>query len=198
MLNPQIIPKKIIDDANYYHKRLSEYDQNFRGDNKEGLMVGAMSIACKINNTPRTAKELATTFKVDPSVATHGCKTAHSILNYLEKDSINKDKTTFSKTKPELFIERYCSKLNMNAELTKVCMFIAIKIEKNSLMMENTPHSIAAGIVYFVAQICNLTITKKNVKQISEISEVTINKCCNKLEKIACELIPPMIINKYR
>lgn len=189
--------KKIIDDAIYYHKRLSEYEQNFRGDNKEGLIIGALSISCKVNNTPRTAKELATTFRVDTSIATHGCKMAHSILNHLEKDNINRDKTTFNKTKPESFIERYCSKLNMNGELTKVCMFIAIKIEKNSLMLENTPHSIAAGIVFFVAQLCNLAITKSDVKKISEISEVTINKCSIKLEKLTSDLVPPVIIAKY-
>ena len=40
----------------------------------------------------------------------------------------NKDKTLFCKTKPVDFIERYCSKLNMNTELTKLCTFIAIQI----------------------------------------------------------------------
>jgi transcription initiation factor TFIIIB Brf1 subunit/transcription initiation factor TFIIB len=33
---------------------------------------------------------------------------------------VNKDKTNFGKTKPEAFIERYCSKLNINNELTKL------------------------------------------------------------------------------
>ena len=48
------------------------------------------------------------------------------------------------------FIQRYCSKLNMNNELTKLCEFIAIRIERNNMIPENTPHSIAAGIVYFI------------------------------------------------
>jgi len=190
--------KKIIDDSIYYHKKLSEFDQTFRGDNKEGLLIGAMSIACKINKAPRTAKELAKTFHVDVTIATQGCKMATSILTQLEKDVVNKDKTTFCKTKPDAFIERYCSKLNMNAELTKVCMFIAIKIDKLNMMPENTPHSIAAGVVYFIAQLCHLPITKKDVKIISEISEVTINKCCNKLDKMTSELVPSVILNKYK
>jgi hypothetical protein len=54
-------------------------------------------------------------------------------INELEKDMDNKDKTTFCKTKPEAFIERYCSKLNINSELTKLAQFIAIKIEKNNI-----------------------------------------------------------------
>ena len=99
--------------------------------------------------------------------------------------------------KPEDFIERYCSKLNINAELTKLCQFIAIKIEKKNLMPENTPHSIAAGIVYFISQLCKINVSKREVKSISEISEVTINKCYKKLEKLTEELVPQVILNKY-
>jgi transcription initiation factor TFIIIB Brf1 subunit/transcription initiation factor TFIIB len=109
----------------------------------------------------------------------------------------NKDKTAFCKTKPEAFIERYCSRLNINSELTKLCHFIAIKIEKLNLMPENTPHSIAAGVVYFISQMCKLNVSKKEVKNISEISEVTINKCFKKLEKKLDDLIPAVILKKY-
>ena len=89
------------------------------------------------------------------------------------------------------------SKLNINSELTRVCQFIAMKIEKTELMPENTPHSIAAGVVYFIAQICKLNISKRDVKNISEISEVTINKCFKKIEKLKDDLIPAVILKKY-
>jgi len=191
------ISKKIIDDAIRYHKKISEYEQTFRGDNKDGLMAASIYISCRINNYPRTAKELATIFHLDVTSSTHGCKNAQTILNILEKDMDNKDKTSFCKTKPEDFIERYCSKLSINSELTKLGQFIAIKIEKKNLMPENTPHSIAAGIVYFISQLCNLNVSKRDVKNISEISEVTINKCYKKLEKMTCELVPAVILNKY-
>jgi transcription initiation factor TFIIB len=191
------ISKKIIDDAIRYHKKICEFEQTFRGDNKDGLLAASIYISCRINNYPRTAKELATVFHLDVTSATQGCKNAQTILNVLEKDMDHKDKTLFCKTKPEDFIERYCSKLNINSELTRLCQFIAIKIEKNNLMPENTPNSIAAGIVYFIAYLCKLNVSKKEVKTISEISEVTINKCFKKLEKIQMELIPPVILNKY-
>jgi transcription initiation factor TFIIB len=191
------IPKLIIDDAIRYHKKICEYEQTFRGDNKDGLIAASIYISCRINNYPRTAKELATIFHLDATSATHGCKNAQLIINKLEKDVDNEDKTNFCKTKPEAFIERYCSRLNINAELTNVCKFISIKIEKLDLMPENTPHSIAAGVVYFIAQTCKLNVSKKDVKMISEISEVTINKCFKKLEKMIEQLIPPVILKKY-
>jgi transcription initiation factor TFIIIB Brf1 subunit/transcription initiation factor TFIIB len=110
----------------------------------------------------------------------------------------NEDKTLLCNTTPISFIERYCSKLNINSELTNVCKFIAIRIEKGNLIPENTPHSIAGGIVYFISQCCNLNISKRAVHKISEISEVTINKCYKKLETIKDKLIPSAILEKYK
>lgn len=191
------IPRLIIDDAMRYHKKISECEQSFRGDNKDGLLLASIYVSCRVNNYPRTAKELAEMFHLDVTSATKGCKMAQVILNQLEKDMDIKEKTSFSKTTPDSFIERYCSKLSVNTELTKLCQFVARKVEKQGLMPENTPHSIAAGVIFFVAQMCNLNVSKLDVKNVSEISEVTINKCYKKLEKIKDELIPRVILTKY-
>ena len=69
--------------------------------------------------------------------------------------------------------------------------------ELDNLIPENTPHSIASGIVYFVSVVCNLNINKKTINNISEISEVTINKCYKKLSKLQSQLIPKSILEKY-
>jgi transcription initiation factor TFIIIB Brf1 subunit/transcription initiation factor TFIIB len=44
---------------------------------------------------------------------------------------------------------------------------------------------------------CHLSITKKDVNRISDMSEVTINKCYKKLYDMRERLIPKMIIDKY-
>ena len=75
--------------------------------------------------------------------------------------------------------------------------FIACKIQKSNMIPENTPHSIAAGIVYYICCLCELNITKKDIHNISQISEVTINKCFKKLEGFTNELIPLSIKRKY-
>ena len=190
------IPKIIIDEALRQHKKLSEM-KTFRGCNRDGIIAASVYIAGRIHNYPRTAKEIATVFVLDNTSATKGCKNAVNLLNKMEEYNTNIDKTKFHQTRPTAFIERYCSRLNLNKELTMVCKFVASKIEKNNLIPENTPHSVAAGIVYFVSQTCNLNVSKKNVNTVSEISEVTINKCYKKLDKIKRELIPGIIIKKY-
>ena len=65
-----------------------------------------------------------------------------------------------------------------------------MRIQKNNLIPENTPHSIAAGIVYFMAQTCRLNLSKRDVNKVSEISEVTINKCYKKLEGFSRQVGP--------
>ena len=196
LANQSGIPKLIIDDAMRYHKKISEA-KTFRGLNRDGIIAASIYVSARINNYPRTAKEIATIFRLDNTSATRGCKNAISIINDMEHDMENSDKTSLCKTTPLSFIDRYCSRLNINGELTKLCKFIAIRIQNNNLIPENTPHSIAAGIIYFVSQECRLNVSKRNVNSISEISEVTINKCYKKLESMKSELIPQPIISKY-
>jgi transcription initiation factor TFIIB len=196
LANQAGISKMIIDDAMRYHTKISEV-KTFRGDNRDGIIAATIYIAARNNNCPRTAKEIATIFHLDNTSATRGCKNASSILNEIEHELNNDDKTSLCNTTPLSFIERYCSRLNINAELTKLCKFIATRIQSSNLIPENTPHSIAAGIVFFVAHQCKLNISKKNVNTVSEISEVTINKCYKKLEALRDTLIPKAVLAKY-
>ena len=190
------IPKLIIDDAMRFHKKVSEA-KTFRGLNREGIIAASIYISARINNYPRTAKEIATIFNLDNTSATKGCKNAISILNEIENNNEGDKKIELCKTTPESFIDRYCSRLNISNELTKLAKFIAIRIQNNNFIPENTPHSIAAGIIYFISQECNLNISKNAINNISEISEVTINKCYKKLESIKLKLLPKQIIDKY-
>ena len=99
------MPKMIIDDAIRYYKKISEFDVSFRGDNRDGILAAPIYISCRVNNCPRTAKEIAQIFHLDVTSATKGCKNALLIINQLEKDIDNKEKTNFCKTTPESFIE---------------------------------------------------------------------------------------------
>jgi transcription initiation factor TFIIB len=113
-------------------------------------------------------------------------------------NTLNASTDDLCATTPSSFIERYCSRLNMNSELTKLAKFIAKKIEQTGCINDNTPHSIASGIVYFVAQTCNSSISKTDVKQVCGVSEVTINKCFKKMELHKEKLVPQVILHKYQ
>ena len=73
------IPKMIIDDATKYHKEISEA-KTFRGLNRDGIIAASIYISCRVNNYPRTAKEIADIFNLDNTSATKGCKKC--FINY--------------------------------------------------------------------------------------------------------------------
>jgi transcription initiation factor TFIIB len=191
------ISKIIIDDAKKYHKKISDYNLKFRGNKRDGIIAASIYISCRINNCPRRAKEISDMFNLDITSATIGCTNAISIIKDIEKNHTIEDKTTFCQLNPESFIDRYCSKLNINDELTKLCKFIAFKIKQQQIMLENTPHSITSSILCFISYYCKLSITKKDIKNVTEISEVTINKCFKKIDSIRTLLLPKQIIQKY-
>lgn len=192
------IPRIFIDDAMAIHKDISE-QKMFRGMNRDGIKAASIYISCRLNDCPRTSHEIAEIFMLDKTAATNGCSMAVSILSNLERNGTTLSVSTqdLCSTTPSSFIERYCSKLNINNELTLLAKFIAKKIEQTGYINDNTPHSIAAGIIFFISQECNLTITKTNVKHICGVSEVTINKCYKKMDIIKEKLIPTAIKKKY-
>jgi len=190
------IPRIFIDHAMVVYKDISE-QKMFRGMNRDGIKAASIYISCRLNECPRTAHEIAEIFKLDKTSATNGCSMAVNILHNIERSIDPSQQAELCQTLPSSFIERYCSKLNINNELTMLAKFVAIKIEKNNIITDNIPHAISAGVIYFVSQNCGLPITKQSIKQISGVSEVTINKCFKKLDVISDKLLPKAILNKY-
>ena len=191
------ISKIIIDDAIRYHKTISD-NTTFRGLNRDGIIAASIYISCRINKTPRSAKEIAKIFHLDNTSATKGCKNAITIINTIEKNLSQSEKSDFGSTNSESFIERYCSKVNIPADLIKLALFISKVINSGNMIPENTPPAIAAGIIYFIAVEYNLSVTKTIIHQVSEISEVTINKCYKKMIHMKDKLMPKMFIEKYK
>jgi len=191
------IPKMIIDDACRYHKLISE-KQTFRGSNRDGIIAASIYIACRIRDYPRTAKEIAYMFHLDTASATKGCKNAMTIINELEQD------TTYNTTSSLSFIERYCSQLDIPVPMIKVAEFISMQISKQNLIPEKTPHSIAAGIIYFVVfEFLNLTLKEKekkkeDIRNIIHISAMTIDKCFKTIYNAKDQLIPKKVYDTFK
>jgi transcription initiation factor TFIIIB Brf1 subunit/transcription initiation factor TFIIB len=86
----------------------------------------------------------------------------------------------------------------MSPDMTRVAEFISLQIEKNTLIPENTPHSVAAGILYFISIEFGLDITLTQIKMVSDISDVTVMKCFKKLQAIKDQLLPAQVYQKYK
>lgn len=190
------IPKIFIDDAMSIHKDISE-QKMFRGMNRDGIKSASIYISCRLNGCPRTAHEIAEIFRLDKTSATKGCSMAVNILSNIERSFAPEQQADLCTTRPSSFIERYCSLLFVNVELTMLSKFIANKIEQSNIITDNTPHAVAAGIIYFVSNTFGLNITKNDIYLKCGVSEVTINKCFKKMDTIKNELIPKCLLDKY-
>ena len=76
--------------------------------------------------------------------------------------------------------------------------FVAARVEKMNLIPDNTPYSIAAGIIYFVCQFYGLSQSKSDIAIVCKVSEVTISKCCKKLEDRKADLVPACLLKKVQ
>ncbi len=190
------IPKIFIDEAMVIYKDISE-QQIFRGINRDGIKAASIYISCRLNGCPRTSHEIAEIFKLDKAAATNGCSKAMTIINNIDRGTTRTDTTMRSSmcsTAPSQFIERYCTKLNLPTETVMLARFVAAKLEKDNVITDNTPQSIAAGIVYFIGQVCGLGISKVDINKVCGVSEVTINKCYKKMDAIKDRLVPASML----
>jgi transcription initiation factor TFIIB len=172
------VPNKVIYDAKVMYKNASEKKIS-RGENKEGLIASCVYYSCLINKIPRSPKEIARMFHIDPNVLTKGNARFQSLLQ-MNVESSN----------PVDYIARFGSKLNLNYQDVEACKALASKIDEYEIVSENSPTSVAAGTIYYYCMKNKLDINKKAIAIGCEVSEVTITKCYKRLSKYK-ELLHP-------
>jgi len=165
------IPSKILDDAKVLYKNASDKKIS-RGDNKEGLIASCIYYACLMNKIPRSHKEIARMFRIDPITLTKGNSRFQNLLN-INVDTSNSDD----------YIARFASNLNMNYNDIQECKKFAKQLDELEIVSENAPTSVAAGAIYFYCVAKKIEITKKYIAEVCEVSEVTITKCYKRLCK---------------
>jgi|LakMenE29Apr09ns_1017244.scaffolds.fasta_scaffold04789_2 transcription initiation factor TFIIIB Brf1 subunit/transcription initiation factor TFIIB len=164
------IPQKIIDDAKVLYKKASEKKIS-RGNNKQGLIASCIYHACLMNNLPRSSKEIAKMFDIDPIVLNKGNSRFQTLLQ------IN-----VSSSSPLDFISRYCSNLDMKMEDIENCKLLAKFLDETEIMSDDSPTSSCASILYYYSKKRALGITKKQFSDVCQVSEVTVEKGFKRLE----------------
>jgi len=180
------ISNSIIEEAKMFYKKVSE-SRISRGDNRSGLIASSIYMSCKSNKVPRSTKEIAKMFNIKITTMTKGCKKFNDIL-----------KMNLDSTRPQDFIQRFASKLNLTHEIRELCKYIVDKADEFNIVSENTPPSIAAGSIYLCICLCSLDITKKDLAVACGISQVTLTKCYKKLFAHRAVILPKEAILKYK
>ena len=173
-------PKIIEIEAKSLYKIISETKIS-RGNNRKGIIASCIYFSCKTCNVPRSQKEIAQIFNLKIPIMTKGCKLFQEIIHMSKNKNriLNADSIT-----SEDFIERFCNKLNIKESHVINIKKIETDSRSTSIISEVRPDSIAAGSILLYCKLNNLEVDKGNISEISRISEVTINKCCKKLQNI--------------
>jgi transcription initiation factor TFIIIB Brf1 subunit/transcription initiation factor TFIIB len=180
------ILKCIEDDALIMYKNVSECKHIsgknkgkfiiIRGKNRRSLIAACVFFACKRNGKTRSPKEIAEIFDLKYTDITKGRKT---YMKLMKQKNISLDMKSSS---PEHFVTRYCRLLKINKKYTEEALHLCANIRKLNIASEHTPLSVATGIIMLVVETNKLSITKREIAEEFDVSEVTINKTFKKLK----------------
>ncbi|XP_039138679.1 transcription initiation factor IIB-like [Dioscorea cayenensis subsp. rotundata] len=173
----------IKDRANEIYKKVEDL-KSVKGRNQDAVFAACIYIACRQEDKPRTVKEIC-------SVANGATKkeigrAKEFIVKQLE---IEKGQSMeMGAIHAGDFLRRFCSGLGMNNQAIKAALEAVQKSEE--LDIRRSPISIAAAVIYMIAQLSN---EKKHLKDISlatGVAEGTIKNSYKDLHPYASRIIP--------
>jgi transcription initiation factor TFIIIB Brf1 subunit/transcription initiation factor TFIIB len=179
------ITQTIIDTSKILYKKVSECKHTkgkrkgknmiMRCINRRSMIAACVFYACKMQKEPRSPKEIADIYDLEIKHVHRGCR---KILDYIDLNS------TFFQIKNSQaadFIERLSKKLDFDKKFIEIAKDVCNNIHKLDIASTHEPPSVAAGCILLVANTYNLSISKKQISEIFDISDVTISKTYRKI-----------------
>lgn len=178
------IPEAIFECAqNRYYKIICALEgaghKKRRGNNDLGLQGAGLFIALQQDGKPRTYKEVATMFGIEPKYVSEGIKLYERLLN-----TGSCKVTAYSD-----YINEFCGSLNIPDKLRSRVEYVADRAEQLGILENNSPTSIVAGCIYYVSVEHALSIKAGEIAEQCKVSIPTINKVCSKLFRRSLELM---------
>jgi transcription initiation factor TFIIB len=191
------IPQRILHEAQALYIQISQ-NSITRGSKRRGIIAGCLYYACKNIGFPRNAKEIAKMFDINNSEMRAGCKYFQEIMTTNDIVEGRNKVQAMSCSTPKDFIPRYCSHLNISDKMfIDLAIIISERAVKSEIVSENTPPSIACGVIYLLSELLRLGNDIKTIHEKCDISVVTINKCFKNLWKNRKKIVPRVINDNY-
>lgn len=148
-----------------------------RGKNDAGLRAAALFIAFHDDGKPRTYKEIAGLFEIEPKYVSDGIKLFSELIKSPRKVTAYND-----------FITEFCCNLNLADDIKMRILNVADKADTLGLLENHAPTSIVAGCIYYVGIEYALPIKLNDIEKVCGVSGPTISKICDKLFKRTADL----------
>jgi len=143
--------------------------------NRRSMIAACVFYACKLENEPRSPKEIADVYDLEVKHVNRGCR---KFVDFIDINSyFNKIKSSNAND----FITRYSSNLNLSKEVIEMAKCVSDNIHKLDIASTHEPPSVAAGSIMLVCNLLKIDINKKLISTVFEISDVTISKTYRKI-----------------
>jgi len=179
------LTQKVIDTSKILYKKINDAKHTngerkgksviMRCVNRRSMIASCVFYACKLEEEPRSPKEIADIYDLEVKHVNRGCR---RFLDFIDIHSY------FSKVKCSQavdFIIRYSDRLNLSEEIIDKAICVAENIHKLDAASTHEPPSVAAGSILLVCTLLKIDINKKSISEIFEISDVTISKTYRKI-----------------
>lgn len=173
------ISPPIIDNAKNLYKKINDCKHTkgkrkgktriMRCINRLSMIAACLFYACKLENEPRSPKEIADIYDLEVKHVNRGCR---KFLDYIDLGDCK-----FKSSTPSDFIERFGSKLDIDEKYIKIAKDMASNITKLKAASTHEPPSVAAGCFLLVSNLYHLGLTKSKISKVfNDLSDVTISK----------------------
>lgn len=198
----------IIEEAENMYVMVKK-DRSYKKTRKIALQAASLQYACKLKKVPRSTDEIAEMFGLTSKDLRKSSKIFHEIWTSLklkemdenEKNNIkmcdDENISFFEPSNSVNYIHRICSKMDIQEQLYEICSSVCEYVEKERILVKHVPMSITAGVIIYTTNLLNIDINKNKLKIICSSSDVTINKCCNRLDKFKTDIINNTLLSKY-
>jgi len=145
-----------------------------RGRSIEGVTAASLYAACRQCNVPRTLNEISKAVSVSKKEIG---RTYRYISHELE--------LKLMPTSPQDYISRFCSVLNLSADVKAKTLEILREATNQELTSGRGPTGMAAASLYIASVLCGERKTQQEVSDVAGVTEVTIR---NRYKEIAEKL----------
>ncbi len=156
------IPNDVRESAAVIYRKAVKQNM-IRGRSIEGVVAGSIYAACRLTNVPRTLDEIASVTRVKKKEIG---RTYRIMSRYLKLNIIP--------SKPDDYVNRFCSKLKLSAEAKKRANDILKLARDNDLTSGKGPTGVAAAAIYIASLLTGERRTQRSVAEVAGVTEVTI------------------------
>jgi transcription initiation factor TFIIIB Brf1 subunit/transcription initiation factor TFIIB len=180
----------VVDDSKELYVKLNSFCDR-RGLSRDSLLASCVYTSLKRAGSPRKPQEIGAMFSLSHATFTKAFKFFQEVLAQATQKGLLSDTWTPSNlatTRASEYVEKPLSELPLTRAMMKKLVAearaLADRAENEEPRNENTPPSLAAGVVAYVCEKAETGIPLARIAESCKVSLATLQKCLRRLQVI--------------